>query len=100
MTYAEDVIERLGKNILAVDSQCDDPSLLRYYALLVLTTGEDTTLENVHDAWSLWRMVTQPDHRSIIWFDQLTPETQEYDRKYAEAIRKTARELREEGLTH
>ena len=69
------------------------PDLLRLYALLVLTTGTSTTLENVHDAWAAWRDGTRPDHDCLIPFDQLLPHVQEYDRKYMDAIRKVAVEL-------
>ena len=66
------------------------PDLLRMYALLVLTTGTETTLENVHDAWSAWRDASRPDHPSLIPFGELTPDVQELDRKYADAIREVA----------
>ena len=58
----------------------------RAYALLARCKGRGTTLEDVHDAWAIGRMVTRPDHKDIVPFDELTPEIQEYDRKYMEAI--------------
>jgi len=66
------------------------PELLRLYALLVLTVGEDVTLENVHDAWSAWRAATRPDDPSLIPFPELEPGVQELDRNYARAIRRVA----------
>jgi hypothetical protein len=71
---------------------CPD-DLLDLYALLVLVLGEDTGLPDVHDAWSVWRNKTDPDHRSLIPFDDLIPEVQQLDSKYLEAIIKTTREL-------
>jgi hypothetical protein len=72
----------------------NDIELLRLYALLVLTTGTDTSLENVHDAWSAWRAATRPDHPSLVPFAELSPQVQEYDRKYADAIREVAAALK------
>ena len=69
------------------------PELLRLYTLLVLTTGTGTTLENVHDAWAIWRAETRPDHKDLVWFSQLSQETQEWDRPYMNAIREVAQEL-------
>lgn len=63
-----------------------DPALLDLYTLLALTTGANTSMENVHDAWALWRSRTQPDHPSLVPFEELSEETQELDRPYAEAI--------------
>lgn len=71
----------------------EDSDLLRLYALLTLTQGQHTTLKDVHDAWSLWRHGTRPDHPSIVPFDQLTSEIQELDRPYMEAIHRAARTL-------
>lgn len=86
MTYAADIVRALGKLI----PDCD-PDLLRLYALLVLTTGEDTTLENVHDAWALARLATRPDHPDLVPFADLAPAIQAYDKPYQDAIRETAR---------
>lgn len=60
--------------------------LLGVYALLVLTRGTDTTLEDVHDAWAVWRNVTRPGHRSLIPFAELTDEVQAMDAPYRDAI--------------
>jgi hypothetical protein len=66
------------------------PELIDLYALLVHTTGVTTTLEDVHEAWAIWRNRTNPAHKSLIPFDELTLEVQEYDRKYMDAIHKVA----------
>ncbi|HEY8590199.1 MAG TPA: hypothetical protein VIL55_11670 [Naasia sp.] len=70
-----------------------DPALAQLYALLVLTRGVNTTLEDVHDAWALWRNTTNPAHRSLIPFAGLSHEVQELDRPYMDAIHQVAREL-------
>ena len=78
---------------LAAELPTCDPALLRLYALLALTTGTETTLENVHDAWACWREATRPDHPALVPFADLAPDVQELDRKYAGAIRKVAASL-------
>lgn len=64
--------------------------LLEFYALLVFTKGKDCTLEDVHDAWAIWRNQTNSAHRSLIPFDELTKEVQELDRRYMEGIHQVA----------
>lgn len=81
-------IDRLAAGIGADVPGCPQ-ELLRLYALLALTVGERVTLENVHDAWATWRCATRPDHPSLVPFGELSPEVQELDRPYAEAIRLT-----------
>lgn len=88
MSYVEDAREALRIRLPGIQED-----LLDLYTLLVFTRGDETTLEDVHDAWSVWRHRTDPEHRSIIPFSGLTREVQELDRKYAEAIRLTARFL-------
>lgn len=67
--------------------------LAQLYALLALTTGTETTLENVHDAWSAWTINHRPDHRSLVPFSELTEEVQELDRKYRDGIVRAAATL-------
>lgn len=88
--YVQQVIDDLADRL----DDCDN-DLLGLYALLALTRGEHTTLEDVHDAWGVWRNVTKPDHKSLVPFNQLTPEVQEYDRKYQLAIHDVAAGLGE-----
>lgn len=68
--------------------------LYRLYALLVLTTGEESTLQNVHDAWSTWMTGQQPDHPALVPFEELRADQQEQDRPYLDAILRAARAYR------
>lgn len=88
--YISDITDKL------VSAGLDDcpPDLLRLYALLALTSGEDTTLENVHDAWSCWLDATRPAHPALVPFADLPADVQELYRKYMDAIRKVAAEVR------
>ncbi|QNN98420.1 hypothetical protein SEA_LILMARTIN_211 [Streptomyces phage LilMartin] len=76
-----------------------DSELLDVYALLVLVKGESVTLKDVHDAWSVWKNNIRPDHRSLIEFDELTPEVQALDQRYADSIALVAK-IRETVLAH
>jgi len=75
----------------ALEARCpgQDDALLDLYALLVLVKGDSVTLEDVHDAWAIWRSRTSPAHQSIVPFDQLTPSVQKLDQSYADAIAAT-----------
>lgn len=86
MTYVEHARALLAARI-------DVPGeLLDLYALLLFVRGEAATTEDVHDAWSLWQSRTDPQHRSVRPFAELSDEVQAMDESYAEAIREAARE--------
>lgn len=74
---------------LAKESKCKGV-LLDLYTLLVFSKGEDCTLDDVHDAWAVWKNQIMPYHRSLIPFKDLSFEVQELDRDYMDAIRKVA----------
>lgn len=87
-------IDRLARSIHFVagggELSPDELQLYRIYAVLCLSAGERTTNRMVHDAWSAWRAATRPDHRSLVPFEQLSPEVQELDTPYRDAIRALA----------
>lgn len=89
MSKPETYVTRIQDRLAAALPGCDE-QLLGLYTLLALTSGKNTSLEAVHDAWSVWRTTTRPDHPSIVPFDELKPEVQELDRKYADAIHDAA----------
>ena len=70
-----------------------EPALLDLYTLLVLVKGDAVTLADVHDAWAVWRSRSNPAHRSIVPFDELTAEVQALDQPYATVIAATAARL-------
>jgi hypothetical protein len=90
MNYIDEVKAELNKHIKV------GKGLQNVYALLVLVKGEDCTLRDVHDAWSVninatWDKEANGEHRSLIPFEKLSEETQEKDREYVQAIHETAR---------
>ena len=87
MNYIQEVRRVLSEKI-DVDSD-----LLSLYALLVFTRGAHVTWEDVHDAWSIWKDRTNPEHKSIVPFDELSDEVKKMDQEYANAIKMTAIEV-------
>lgn len=88
-------IDALARDIYRrTDPDCSpsdqDMLLYRMYALLCLTAGRDTTNRMVHDAWAAWTATYRPHHRSLVPFDALTPDVQELDSEYRDAIRAAA----------
>lgn len=87
MNYIQAARDLLSRKIDVEDD------LLDLYTLLVFVTGVDTELEDVHDAWAIWRNRTNPSHEALLPFSDLPEETRELDRKFVNAIRETAREV-------
>lgn len=97
MNYIDEVKTELLKHIRV------GKGLQDVYAILVLVKGEDVTLKDVHDAWSVnilrtWDFEQFGAHRSVIPFDQLSPEVQAKDQNYVDGIKATARALKERGF--
>ena len=93
MTYIEKTKKILTEQLLLltnINITSADDDLIDLYALLVLTKGKKTKLEDVHDAWAIWRQNTKPDHPSIIPFAQLDRSEQELDRPFMLAIHKAS----------
>ena len=74
---------------------------IKMYSLLVLTKGENITLSDIHDGWSMVMNFKESDlpycyghdHKSLVPFDQLSHETQIKDEKYLKALKQIASEL-------
>lgn len=96
-TYIDKVVEKVK-----AESGIHNKELIKYYALLVLTKGENITCEDVHDGWAMsmnFREITPycygHDHYSLVPFDQLSKESQIKDEPFAERLRKIAKELKQ-----
>jgi hypothetical protein len=85
MNYVDETKARLNIVLPGLPEE-----LLELYVLLVFVKGKDCTLEDVHDAWSIWRNQTNPTHKSLIPFDELTDEVKALDRPYMLGIRQVA----------
>jgi len=91
VTYIDELAEVLQQEISPDLLPDEDTGLLmRLYALLALVKGTDVSNADVHDAWSLWMLTRDPDHRSLKPFAELDAETKASDTPFAEAIRSVA----------
>lgn len=94
MNYADTVREALKRRMDDYEQwgeRKDD--LLDLYTLLAMVWGTNTTAEMVHDAWSVHTARTAPEHPSLVPFDDLSEEIQEYDEPYAHVIREVGEVL-------
>lgn len=98
VTYIDELADLIRRE-LPKDARPDDGAadLYRLYALLVLVRGEQTTLRNVHDAWSTWMTAREPSHESLRPFTQLNTQTREEDRPYLDAILRVAARSSDSG---
>jgi hypothetical protein len=91
VNYIDRVAQRIYQRTEGTERiPADEIGLYRIYAVLCLVKGVHTSLRDVHDAWSAWRVVTKPDHRSLVPFEQLTPDVQALDAPYRDAIQAVA----------
>lgn len=95
--YLDNITERIRSHI-PPDRMPDDNAdeLLHLYAVLARAKGTDVTESDIHDAWSAWMSSRDPEHESLVTFEELTPEVREQDTIFANAVRQAAQEL---GLT-
>lgn len=69
------------------------PRLVDLYLVLLTAVGDQVTPRQVHDAWSVWKLGEDPEHGSIVPFDELCRDSQDLDRPYVECIYKAAMRL-------
>ncbi|WP_422653762.1 DUF7701 domain-containing protein [Lacisediminihabitans sp.] len=92
MNYLDQVASEIKQAIPAELRPDNDAQVLyRLYALLVLTRGVETTLANVHDAWSVWMLGREPSHESLVPFESLPEKVRQEDEPYQRAIVVVAR---------
>lgn len=92
LNYIQEVEKELSNHINS------GKMMISMYALLVLTLGEDTTLEDVHNAWAIAMNKRMPEHWSIIPSEQLKEEVLLKDTNFRDAIHKTTRILKERKI--
>jgi hypothetical protein len=101
MTYLDNTAAAIKAHV-PEDLLPDEPrvdELFRLYALLARVKGTSVTAEDVHDAWSLWMIGEDGDHKSIKPYDELDPETRREDQPFVDAIRAVAAEQRRGSVT-
>lgn len=87
MTSAgKNYVQRITDELAMRLPDCD-PTLIGLYTLLALEVGQEVDEVMVHNAWAVWRNLTNPDHPALIPFPFLAPQVQRLDTPYAQAIR-------------
>jgi hypothetical protein len=81
MNYVEKVRSQLRIELEGLDKE-----LLELYTLLGVMLGTEVAKDYVHDAWSVWQNRKNPEHKSLVPFEELSPQIQDLDTKYVEAI--------------
>lgn len=68
----------------------DDPHqlrLFRFYALLALAKGTETTREDVHNAWVAWMVEIDVTHTALVPFGELSEDQHRQDDPFLAAIK-------------
>lgn len=73
----------------------DSDDLFILYAVLMRAKGRHIEATDVHDAWSAWMRHREPDHSSLVPYDQLPAAIQTEDAPFLAAIRRAATNRRE-----
>jgi hypothetical protein len=94
----ETYIRDLANQIRSKFSKSEIPDkgldeLFDAYAVLALSKGKEVTNEDVHDAWSAWATKFDPDNKSLVPFNELPSEIQNYDTKFTKAIQEVSLKL-------
>jgi hypothetical protein len=91
VTYIEEIASAIHNHVHPEHLLSEEErGLYLNYAMLALTVGERVTRQNVHDAWSAWKALSDPGHESIQPFDQLDRDVRREDEPFVNAIREVA----------
>ena len=101
-TYVENARDILRGELQVAGKGNQETAFEHGYLILAMTKGEHATLSDVHDVWSVVRMVNRPWHADIVPFDVLDSTTrhgiEEYDAPILTAIHKTGKRLAAGGI--
>ena len=94
--YVNEVAYQIGIRCGLDFATSANRGLLRYFAVLCLSSGEQTTEEMIHGAWCAWWLEYHDDgrlnHENLVPYSQLSPEV--YYGTYRSAISEVARRMR------
>jgi hypothetical protein len=94
MNYIKRIARQIRDSVPSVDlPDADTDALFAIYAVLALSLGPAVSPAAVHDAWSAWMSARDPDHPSIVPFEDLDTSTASDDDPYVAAIRRVADDL-------
>ncbi len=93
MSYLDEVASVISRELHESPSDATPPALLRLYAVLLLSKGDQVNADDVHNAWAAWMQETQPENVLIRPYRELDASTQGADDPFVEAIRLASRSL-------
>lgn len=95
MNYIEEIAQKIKEQVPKDHLPSSDRLQLLFdmYAVLLLAKGMDVTGEDVHNAWAAWMSQDDATHKSIKPFDSLSPDIQQEDEPFVEAVRRVASTL-------
>ncbi len=87
MSYISEVKEHL---VAKRPTLAERPGLLDLYLALAFAKASASPEEAVHHSWGINAEKHNPGDEDLKWFELLSAEVQEYDKKYATLIDETA----------
>ena len=89
--YLDDIASAIKAQIPESALPDEDTSdLFRLYAVLLKAKGTSVSQSDVHDAWSAWMYEKDPDHKSLVPYDELSDEVKQEDLAFTQAICRAA----------
>ena len=91
MNYLDELASQIRSAVPPSQLPDDDTrDLFRLYALLMLAKGGQVDAVDVHNAWVVWMATREPNHESLIPFEDLPAKVAAQDTPYVAAIRQVA----------
>ncbi len=93
-SYIADIAAEIRAAVPPESLPADDTDeLFLIYAVLALAKGVDVQARDIHNAWAAWMSTKDPQHESIVPYDELPPDVRREDDPYLAAVRSVARRL-------
>ncbi|QUR66132.1 DUF7701 domain-containing protein [Mycobacterium spongiae] len=86
MNYVEEIADRIRRNLAPEIVPENSYPLLLIYAVLARAKAADTTLEDIHDAWTAWMSMQGKRHESSVPFAELPDAVKCEDEPFLRAI--------------
>lgn len=93
MSYLDRVAEEIRAEVPADLIPPDAAALFLIYAVLARAKGQQTTAEDVHDAWTAWMSGMGEEHQSMRPFAELDAAVRQEDEPFLGAIHRVSRRL-------
>lgn len=71
----------------------DSDALFLIYAVLALAKGDNVQPRDIHNAWAAWMSTRDPEHESIVPYEDLPADVRREDDPFLAAVRQVARRL-------